>query len=338
MLAREGDLLKTKGNIVFDVKGLVHPPDKTIAFPRFILDPSGNRWNKGQTYKKIYNLSARFQYLKKRFPQYIVHDLVFDETLCEIPVNVVKEHYKPIEKLLELRSSKKLNGLERTALHLSESLKEVANISWHAIGISGSLLAGLHIQNKSDIDLIVYGIENCQKVYSSLTNLLQDGTSHFRPYTREDLQNLFDFRSKDTLMGFEEFVTTESRKVLQGKFMETDYFIRFVKKWSEIKENYGDVYYKNCGYAKIKGTIADDWESVFTPCKYKVENVTVIEGAKLPSTLEVGSFRGRFCEQARRGETIIAQGKVERIINNKQECECFRILLGNKPNDYMALL
>ena len=36
MRAREGDLIKTKSNVVFDVKGLVHPADKIIAFPRFI--------------------------------------------------------------------------------------------------------------------------------------------------------------------------------------------------------------------------------------------------------------------------------------------------------------
>jgi len=34
MRAREGDLIKTKSNLVCDVKGLIHPPGKIIAFPR----------------------------------------------------------------------------------------------------------------------------------------------------------------------------------------------------------------------------------------------------------------------------------------------------------------
>ena len=33
MRAREGELIKTKNNVIFDVKGLVHPPNKVIAFP-----------------------------------------------------------------------------------------------------------------------------------------------------------------------------------------------------------------------------------------------------------------------------------------------------------------
>jgi predicted nucleotidyltransferase len=36
MMAREGDLIRTKSGVVFDVKGLVHPPNRIIAFPRFI--------------------------------------------------------------------------------------------------------------------------------------------------------------------------------------------------------------------------------------------------------------------------------------------------------------
>ena len=40
---REGDLIENNQNIIFDVKGLVHPPSKVIAFPRFIPDISGNR-------------------------------------------------------------------------------------------------------------------------------------------------------------------------------------------------------------------------------------------------------------------------------------------------------
>ena len=47
---------------------------------------------------------------------------------------------------------------------------------------------------------------------------------------------LFDFRSKDTIMTFEDFAEVESRKAFQGKFMETDYFVRFVKDWQEIRK------------------------------------------------------------------------------------------------------
>jgi predicted nucleotidyltransferase len=97
------------------------------------------------------------------------------------------------------------------------------------------------------------------------------------------------------------------------------------------------MHYKNSGYAKITATIVDDAEALFTPCTYKLENVTIVEGAKLEPISEIVSFRGRFCEQAKQGEAVTAQGKVEHVTNMKTGEEHYRIILGNKPSDYMVL-
>ena len=266
----------------------------------------------------------------------IVFDPVFGETMCEVPIAQVAEHYKPEEKLWSLRTSKDLTVLESKALQLAETLKKEAKIPWSSIGISGSIMAGLTTE-KSDIDPLVYGVENCRKAYAALQNLLKDEDSGFKPYSRLELQELFDFRSKDTQMSFEDFVLVESRKAFQGKFMGTDYFIRFVKDWSEVNEHYGDVCFKNSGYAKITAKIADSSDSLFTPCTYKLENVRVVEGPKLQPIQEIVSFRGRFCEQAENGEAVEAQGKVELVTNKKNGGEYYRLILGNKPSDYMVL-
>ncbi|MEM1589439.1 MAG: hypothetical protein QW175_03350, partial [Candidatus Bathyarchaeia archaeon] len=59
-------------------------------------------------------------------------------------------------------------------------------------------------------------------------------------------------------------------------------------------------------------------------------------GPELQPIREIASFRGRFCEQARKGETVIAQGKLEHVTDNRNKCEYFRLLIGNKPTDYMV--
>jgi len=334
--AREGDLIQTGGDVIFDVKGLVHPPDKVIAFPRYIPSVEGKRGRGGSLYGKVYNLAERFEYLKRHAPSLIVADSVFGETLCEVPTSAVAKHYKPIEKLVELRKAKKLADLERKAVLLAEILKEAADIPWGSIGISGSIMAGLFTP-QSDIDPIVYGVENCRKAYSALQRLLTDETSRFKPYTQNELRALFDFRSKDTMMSFEDFNRVEERKAFQGKFEGVDYFVRFVKDWNEITEKYGDVCFRNMGYAKIAAEIADDSEALFTPCTYRLENVDVIEGPSVKPITEIVSFRGRFCEQAKIGERIVAQGKVEHVTDARSNREFYRLILGNKPQDYMAL-
>ncbi|MEM3622683.1 MAG: hypothetical protein QXR76_02800 [Candidatus Bathyarchaeia archaeon] len=336
MRLREGALIESVENIIFDVKGLVHPPHKVIAFPRFIPDQEGSRKRRSVRYRKVYGLGERFKFLEKNFPSYVVYDNIFDEKLCEVPLENVKQVYDPINRLKELKRSQTLDELEATALQCLKILKETAKIPWNKTGISGSILVKMHSQS-SDIDPIVYGSRNCWRVYSALQDLIGNCETPFKRYTLEDLRVLFNFRSKDTFMNFEDFIAVESRKVLQGKFMGKDYFIRFVKDWDEIYEKYGDIHYKNCGYTKIQATVVDDSESIFTPCIYKIENVKVIEGTKLKPIKEVASFRGRFCEQARKNEIVIAQGKVEQVFDYTNNQEYFRLLIGNKPLDYMIL-
>ena len=251
----------------------------------------------------------------------------------------VNKVYSPVEGLRRLKAegeSGKLDGLEGAALQCLTVLKEEANVPWNSLGVSGSVLVGLHTL-ASDIDPVVYSVENCRKVHSTLKKMLEEGNTPFKRYNLEDLRKLFAFRSKDTFMGLEDFIKVESRKVFQGKFMDRDYFIRFVKDWDEIGEKYGDVRYRNCGYAKVEAVIVDDSEAIFTPCTYKIEDVKVFEGPKLEPIREIASFRGRFCEQARKGETVVARGKIEHVADQRSGEEYFRLLLGNKPTDYMIL-
>ncbi len=337
MKAREGDLIQTHDNVIFDVKGLVHPPHKIIAFPRYIPTQDGTRNSGENKYNKVYNLAERFKYLKQNTPQFIVFDPVFGENLCEVPINSITKHYKPTDKLAQLREAKNLADLERRAVSLAESLKKTADIPWSSIGISGSIMAGLFTP-RSDIDLLIYGMKNCRKAYTALKRLLKDEKSLLKPYSQEELETLFGFRSKDTNMIFEDFIKVESRKAFQGKFDGIDYFIRFVKDWNEETEKYGSLCYKNSGYAKIITVVSDDSEALFTPCTYKLEDIKMVKCPYLNGITEVVSFRGRFCEQASKGERIMVQGKVEQVKNNRNNTEHYRIIIGNKPSDYMVLL
>jgi len=334
--AREGDLIEAFDGALFDVKGLVHPPNKLIAFIRYVPDPTGDRKRDGVTYRKVYALSERYALLKRDFPQYLVFDPVFDEFLCEVPIENVKKHYQPINRLRALRHKGASDETERLALAFIALLKENASVPWRKLGISGSILVRLH-NPTSDIDPIICGSEDCRKVHAALKTLLGDEKSHVKAYDLEGLKRLFDFRSGDTAMAFEDFVRTEARKALQGKFMGRDYFIRCVKDWDEVKERYGTVRYMAEGYAKIKAQVTDDSEAIFTPCHYEIENVEILEGARVEPIREIASFRGRFCEQAKTGEKVIAQGKVERVQKAEKGVH-FKLLLGNKKTDFMVPL
>ncbi len=337
MRAREGDLIQTSDNVLFDVKGTIHPPTRVIAFPRYIPSPNGARGRPGDSYNKIYNLAERYAYLQKQTPDLLVADAVFGETLCEVPINRIIKHFDPVEKMRQLRAASELAPLEQKAVDLAEELQAEANIPWSSIGISGSVMAGLFTL-QSDLDPLVYGEENSRKAYQALQTLQKTSTSNFKPYTRGELANLFDFRVKDTIMTFDDFVKVESSKAFQGMYKGVDYFVRFVKDWNDQTQAYGDVCYEAVGYVKLSATVTDDSEALFTPCSYRIADVQVLEGPKMGNIEEVASFRGRFCQQAPAGQRIVVQGKLEKVTNKKLGRQHCRVIIGNQPRDYFAHL
>jgi predicted nucleotidyltransferase len=90
------------------------------------------------------------------------------------------------------------------------------------------------------------------------------------------------------------------------------------------------------GQARIRARVLDDADALFTPCVYGIEQVTS-EGSCLSGAVrEIISFRGRFSEQARGGEWIIAQGSLERVTEKRGE-KYLRLVLGEHPDDYLIV-
>jgi predicted nucleotidyltransferase len=335
-LFRESDFIETKDNVIFDVKGLVHPANKVVAFIRYVPDPKGNRQRNGKRYAKYYSLSKRYDLLKREYPQYLVNDPVFNMLLCEVPVEDIKKHYHPTQGLKELRNRNSLDEPETAALRFMEIVKEKSGVQWIKLGVSGSILVRLH-EPSSDIDLVVYGFKTGTKVAETMKEMFKDRDNPIKAYDLNGLRELFDFRSKDTKVSFEDFVRTDSRKISHGKFMDKHFFIRFVKDINEINEQYGSIIYNPEGNARIRATIVNDSEALFTPCCYQLTDVETVHGSKVEPIKEIVSFRGRFCEQAKSGESVIAEGKLERV-QQKGKDDHFRLLLGSKPSDHMVLI
>jgi predicted nucleotidyltransferase len=330
---REGDFVESRDGWIFDVKGMVHPPDGVIAFVRYIPDEQGDRTRRGVKYLKIYDLSERYDFLRKHRPQYLRYDKVLDTLINEVPVNHVIHHYQPQQKTSHLLRKAHLDVVETHTVGFIKLLNEVTHTSLEHFGVSGSVLVGLH-STQSDIDLIVYGQENSVVLHTALKKLLQEEEA-VTGYGRERLRSRYNKRQRSTPVSFNDYIFHEARKTFQGFFEGREFFIRYVKEWREVTERYGDTVYRNEGYATVKGRVVDASKGLFTPCTYVLADVEVRE-REMVFVTEISSFRGRFCDQARRGEWIVAQGKLERVTT--QGKTHYRLLLGSSPRDYMVIL
>ena len=332
--AREGDFVDTTDNLIFDVKGLVHPPDRIVAYLRYYPDKRGDRLRGIVRYSKVYELSKRERLLRKRWPQYLYYDETQGRELQGVPMDSIRALHTPQRRLSILMRSRKRGTLEKDAVGLVNALVRGSGLPPERFGISGSLMLGLD-DRKSDIDIMAYGLGTAKSVQKTLFTLLKND-KRFHRYGLSDLRVLHVRRGLQRAIPFKDFVKQERRKALQGKFLGHDYFIRCVKDWPEITERYGDARYRGIGECTISGQVTDDKESLLTPCRYSIEPARVLSGVASPKPVELVSFRGRFAEQAKVGERVIARGRLETV--QSAGSEYARLVVGEGAIDVVRVV
>ncbi len=333
----ESYYLETQEGLFFAVKGVEHPADRIIAVVRYAPDEEkGNRRKGKQSYRRLYHFAEQEQLLKANYPQYLAYDPVFQTTLQSVPKTCILSAYDPRLRLQELMQKRRGEGIEEDAVAFACLLRAEAGVPSSAIGVTGSLLIGLHTES-SDLDMAIFGRHECHRVYHALQRLLDvSQNAELRRLDSRGIEALFTQRTADTRMAFDEFIRLEKRKVNQGSFRNREYFIRFMKEAHEPSGIYSRQKYTPLGRVVIAARIADDQETIFTPCRYLLSDVRTLEGEAMPGPDEIVSFRGRFCEQAIAGEHIMAAGTLERVDSIHGDVRN-RLLLGNSPDDTMVL-
>lgn len=311
---------------------MTHPREGVIAYPKYVVDPTGDRVDRnfGIRYRRLQSLNEEHNYVMNMYRRYVKFDDFYGRDVVVVPLNDIVSVYNPIEKLKEISSLKidsdpVLKDVKDMVLDIIDSTKV------KDVGVSGSVLVDLY-KHSSDIDVVVYGMENGLRVYKYLSEVI-DRDARYRRYTVSDIHELFHRRSLETPIAFEQLVKQESRKVLEGFFRGREYFIRLVKyPWEE--PSYGSYRCVKLGKTLAKLRVIDDKESIYTPCRYRVELLEIVKGDRVDIE-EIYSLRGRFAEVARQDDVVIAFGTIERIEMSNGKIY-HRLYLGDE-GDYLLL-
>jgi len=332
----EGFMLELRSGHIFEVKGLVHPPGRVLAYPRYVLDPAGPRLRAGRAFRKLSSWAERMAFLREHFSYYLTFDPVLGDKFCEVPLTDVARVLDPVGGLSKLSKSPR-SDLAISALEMADELRDRAGLAQHEVGVSGSLLVGLE-EPSSDIDLVIYGREACIRAYGALKAMREEGMT--KPLGPGELRAVWLARSKDTPYEACDFFSREPGKgepgkVLQGIFRGKPYSIRLVP--STGPEPYGRRKFRSLGTAAIRARVEDASDSIFTPCRYLITDIEVLEGPRSPVPNVLASFRMRFCEHLKEGEAFEARGKLEAVFSPKG-LEEVRLLVGGRPGDYVKPL
>ncbi len=321
----EGDYIETVEGLLFAVKGVHHPPGLTIAYLRYMPNPKGERVRNGRRYDRLYDLEHTEDILRRNYPQYLNRIDKKSLTLQSVPSKYILRTYDPREKLREI-IEKPENDLQKTIVKLAKSLQN-KGVSSKTMGVSGSLLIDL-AGSDSDVDIIVYGLENGRKAYESLRELRRE-TDWITAYNAENVASVVLSRWADSGLDLEKLGPSEIKKILHGRVDNRDYFFRLLKLPLEVEiEDHS----RPLSVVRLTARIIDADEAIYAPCSYSIKDCEYLDSRGLPIPSQLLSYRGKFTEQGEKGDLVEVRGTLEEVVIRGQRS--FRVILGRK-GEYM---
>jgi len=339
-IERDRDFLRTDEGFFFCVVGYEHPPDRVLAYLKYVPSPSG-KWGGAVRYHRVLarydaaSVADTFSILRNH-PEYLFYSDVYGVTFSAVPKMEIVERYYPEVKVASLLLKEKLDKLQSKALSLIQLISSESGVSIEKFGVTGSILIDIHNPSLSDIDLTVYGRGNALKVKEVLLSLRGKAIT---PFTSDAAEEWISKKE-----GVFQLSRIQAQKILERKwnigFYEgTRFSIHPVKNDAEITEVYGEKIYRSLGFSTIEATVSSCDEALFLPCRYEVEDAVFLEGKPVEDIREVVSYEGLFCDILKEGEKIRVHGKLERVEGKKGEY--YRVLVGSQEanaRDYIHIL
>jgi predicted nucleotidyltransferase len=309
---KDRDFVETHEGLLFCVVGYVHPPDRLVAYLKYTPAGAG-KWARGEVayrrelpYYHVRHVRRTLEWLEAEHPRYLWTDPATGLRFSHVPRDAVAHHYVPERRLAEILATP-ADALERETRDLTTLLARSAGVPLDALGISGSILLGLHNPAFSDIDLLIYGAEHARRLRAVIDGLESEGLVPLpaarRVAWREETAARFGL-APDAMADLD--ARRWHYRLFRGRYVS----LHPTRADEEIREGYGDRRYAPLGRAVVEARVTDAGEAMFLPAVYRVADVRWLEGPPGPLD-EVVSFEGLYCDAAESGERILVTGHLE---------------------------
>jgi predicted nucleotidyltransferase len=292
----EGFYLEDDRGTIFAVKGIMHPNKKYIVVPRYVRSKTGER---GTSSRYVKLPSSNYKLSMERWPHLKQLDPYMGIEVLAMEGDEVKKIYDPISKLDEIRKDAP-TPLHEACIRLSKMLEE-RGVDGNRIGVTGSILLGLE-KKSSDIDLVVYGFANSVRAYEAMRHL-----------RHEELTIPIKGREGNPMrLPIEAHLAHERRKLLKGVLLlgerQFDYLLRCIPLKEEYVERYGEARHIDLGPVKLEAKVIEDKFGFLVPTRYSIQTLDC-------NCMDVVSYGGVICEQAKKGERVLVSGKLEKRVD-----------------------
>lgn len=317
--------IQTKDDLFFAVNTYTHPDDYVIAFLRYVPDENGDRLHDKLKYSKVDSDEA-YEYIKKHHPNYLFKWNVENKKMMGVPITDIKKILSPIKRLDEILNTKSNDPYIGKIQKLAKIFHDECNISYENMGITGSTLPGLQKSETSDIDFIIFGLDNHKKARMLYKKLKEDPESILNPIEGEFWEKVYNKRIKDDSLDFDEFIFYEKRKNNRGLINNTLFDILSTMN-PDDPINTDELYYKQIGKMKVKCKILEDKQSFDTPSIYDISDVEIIEGPDVKIDKLV-SYTHTYAGEVQNNEWVLASGVCEEVTNKTNNTKTYNLTIG----------
>jgi predicted nucleotidyltransferase len=331
---RDRDYLLTPDDLFFTVIGNVHPKDRVLAYLKYLPDPRG-KWGKaGKSYARSIryysaaNIMETVGFLRKTYPQYVYSYKPLQIEFSSVPHERIAEHFRPEERLQEIRHAKRLDKLEKKTIGLASFLSEHSGVPMGRLGVTGSILISVHT-SFSDIDLTVYGRRESLRIRELLLSLYKKGNNQIRRFSGSILSKWCKEQLSVHPITIKDARNIYSRIWNRAVYKDTLFSIHPVKTEHEVTEQFGEEFYEPVGVVEIRAKVVDAADSCFLPGTYFVTDVRFESGPQFGNVERVVTYEGLYGDIAGEGDVIFVRGKLEKVFDASRRLKYSRVLAGS---------
>ncbi len=331
---RNRDYMETIEGLIFTVVGDVHPLDRVLAYLKYVPDSKGAwgiktmRYDRALKYYSTLHVKGTFDFLRKLYPEYLYNSKTLHLLISAIPLSHIRVHHCPESRLSDLFAAEHLDPLETKAVRLAETVAKESHVDHRQIGITGSILVGIHNPTFSDIDLTVYGKANSLKVKSAVQSLLSSGNQGLHPFDDVAVEKWLKSRGWLYPLEMSEVERIYRRHWNRGIYEGTEFSIHPGIVETEIGEKYGDKIYSPEGIVDLEAIIDDAREAAFMPGTYRTSEVRILNGPAIDDINEIVTYEGFYSDIVSVGERVRARGKLEKVFDKRNGYTYHRIVIG----------
>jgi predicted nucleotidyltransferase len=301
--------------LLFCVIGHLHPPDRYAAYLKYSPAQEG-RWQRGgQAYHRelayyhAHQVGQTLDLLRARYPHYVHYAPVWGMEFSMVPREWVEVYYCPEARLAQITATP-ADPLEEEVARLAEAIFAATGISRGSLGVTGSILLGIHAPDFSDIDLTVYGRENVARLRVALSghsipSIAPLDEAFLDSWRREVVAH---HALTDQQVRWLEARRWNFARSGQGRYLS----LLPVRDDAAIGEAYGEHTYRDAGDAWLRAVVANATDAIFLPAIYTVGKVEILEGPAV-EVVEICAYETLFCQAADVGQQVEARGKLEQV-------------------------